>query len=290
MEYIFHILIFIGLYIILSISLNLLIGYTGILSIAHAAFYGIGAYTAALLSLNYQASFFIVLFVSILVSAIIGLIVGLPSIRIKDDYFAIASFGFQVIIFHILNNWVSFTGGPMGLPGIPNLSIFGVVINSNFKFLMLTYFFVISIFLITNRISKSPVGRILKALREDEILVQSQGKNVASFKIKIFIISSCIASISGILFAHYITFIDPSSFTVMESIYIISIVIIGGTGNLKGSILGAIILVLMSELLRFVGLPSSVAANSKQIIYGLLLISFILWRPQGLKGEYNISK
>ncbi|MCL5019705.1 MAG: branched-chain amino acid ABC transporter permease, partial [Patescibacteria group bacterium] len=228
MEYILHIFILIGIYIILSVSLNLLAGYTGILSIAHAAFYGVGAYVAALMALKLHSPFLLNLIFAVGASALVGAIVGIPSLRIKDDYFVIATFAFQIITFSLLNNLVSFTGGPMGLPGIPQPVIFGITISSHIEFLIVVGLLCVLTFWICNRIVKSPFGRVLKAIREDEIFTQSLGKNVASYKVKIFMISAGLAAIAGVMYATYISFIDPTSFTVMESIFIISIVIIGG--------------------------------------------------------------
>lgn len=289
MIYLLHILILVGIYVILSMSLNLVAGYAGILSIAHAAFYGIGAYIAALLALNLNSPFLLNLVLAIVGSTILGAFVGIPSLRIKDDYFIIATFAFQIITFSLLNNLVSLTGGPMGLPGIPRPEIFRLMISSHWGFLILTAILCFAVYFVCNRIVKSPFGRILKAIREDEIFAQSLGKNVSAYKVKVFMVSSGLAAISGVLYAGYITFIDPTSFTVMESIFIISIVIIGGAANLKGSIVGAIVLVMLPELLRFIGLPHSVAANIRQMLYGGLLVVFMMWRPQGFIGEYSFS-
>ncbi|MBN1971149.1 MAG: branched-chain amino acid ABC transporter permease [Candidatus Delongbacteria bacterium] len=290
MIYLLHIFILIGIYVILSLSLNLIAGYTGILSMAHAAFYGIGAYIAALMALNFNSPFLLNLFLAVIGSSILGALVGIPSLRIKDDYFIIATFAFQIITFSILNNLVSFTGGPMGLPGIPQPVIFGIKIFSHITFLILISILCIIVYFICNRIAKSPFGRILKAIREDEVFAKSVGKNVSAYKVKIFMISSGLAAIAGVMYASYITYIDPTSFTVMESIFIISIVIIGGAGNLKGSIVGAVVLVMLPELLRFVGLPNSAAANIRQMLYGGLLVVFMLWRPQGFIGEYSFNR
>jgi branched-chain amino acid transport system permease protein len=287
MAYLLHILILIGIYIILSVSLNLLAGYTGILSIAHAAFYGVGAYVAALMALNCHTPFLLNLLLAILASAVLGALVGIPSLRIKDDYFIIATFAFQVITFSILNNWVSFTSGPMGLPGIPQPVIFGLKISSHIGFLILTGLLCTFTFWFSKRIVHSPFGRVLRAIREDEVFAQAMGKDVAAFKVKVFMIGAGLAAISGVLYATYISYIDPTSFTVMESIFIISIVIIGGAGNLWGSVLGAAVLIALPELLRFIGLPNSVAANIRQMLYGGLLVAFMLWRPRGLIGKYT---
>jgi len=290
MEYLLHILILICIYIILAVSLNLLVGYTGILSIAHAAFYGIGAYVAALMALRLETPFLLNLVLAVIAAGAFGAIVGIPSLRLRDDYFIIATFAFQIIIFSILNNLVSFTGGPLGLPGIPQPEIFGLIISTHIEFLILVGILAGLVYWTANRIVRSPFGRLLKAIREDEVFTQAAGRNVAYAKVKIFIISASLASIAGVIYATYITYIDPTSFTLMESIFIISIVIIGGASNLKGSILGAAFLVALPELLRFIGLPSSVAANVRQILYGAMLVIMMMWRPQGFLGEYAFGK
>ena len=287
MEYLLHILILIGIYVILAESLNLIVGYTGLLSIAHAAFYGIGAYVAALMALKLNSPFLINIICATIISGLLGGLVGIPSLRIKDHYFVIATFAFQVIAFNILNNWVSFTGGPMGLPGIPQPIIFGWKVSSHLNFLLLVGVFAVLTCWICHRIVKSPFGRVLMAIREDEIFTLAAGKNVAVYKVTVFVIGSGMAAIAGALYAHYISFIDPTSFTVMESIFIISIVIIGGAGSLWGPVIGAVVLVTLPELLRFIGLPSSVAANIRQILYGGLLVAFMMWRPQGLVGKFR---
>ena len=265
-------------------------GYTGILSIVHAAFYGIGAYVTALMALNFNSHFIINIVCAVIVSGLLSVVIAFPSLRIHGDYFAIASFAFQIIIFSIMNNWVSLTGGPLGLPNIPQPNFFGITIYSHIGFLLLTYVFAIITFIVCHRLVNSPYGRVLKAIREDEIFALSLGKNVTRYKITIFIISAGLAAVAGCLYAYYITFIDPTSFTVMESIFIISIVIIGGTGNLWGSVIGAIMLVAVPELLRFIGLPSTMAANVRQILYGSLLVICMIFRPQGLMGDFVFEK
>ena len=290
MEYLLHILILIGIYIILSESLNLIAGYTGLLSIAHAAFYGVGAYVAALMALNLHTPFYVNIICAVIAAGAFGALVGIPSLRIRDDYFVIATFAFQVITFSVLNNWVSFTGGPMGLPGIPQPVIFGVRISSHVGFLLLTVLFCAMILWFSRRIVQSPFGRVLKAIREDEVFAHAMGKNVAAYKVLVFVIGAGMAAVAGSMYAYYISFIDPTSFTVTESIFIISIVIIGGAGSLWGPVVGAAVLVTLPEILRFVGMPSSVAANVRQILYGGLLVAFMMWRPQGFMGEYSFEK
>jgi branched-chain amino acid transport system permease protein len=290
MEYLLHIMILIGIYAILSMSLNLIAGYAGLLSIAHAAFYGVGAYVVALMALNWHSPFWVNILCAVILSGFLGALVGIPSLRIRDDYFVIATFAFQVITFSVLNNWVSFTGGPMGLPGIPKPEILGWKVSSHLGFLLLAGFFCALTLWVCHRIVRSPFGRVLKAIREDEVFAQAAGKNVAAYKVLVFVIGAGMAAVAGGMYAYYISFIDPTSFTVMESIFIISIVIIGGAGSLWGPVIGAVVLVMLPELLRFVGLPSSVAADVRQILYGGLLVAFMMWRPRGFLGEYSFEE
>jgi branched-chain amino acid transport system permease protein len=286
MEYFLHILILIGVYTILSVSLNLVSGYTGLISIAHAAFYGVGAYVAALMALKLNSPFLANIICAIIISGSISALACIPSLRIRDDFFIIATFSFQVIAFNVMNNWVCLTNGPMGISGIPQPVIFGLRITSHFGFLILVFLFCALALGIVRVIVKSPLGRILKAIREDEVLTQAAGKNVAGYKVLVFVIGAGMAAVAGVLYAYYISFIDPTSFSVMESIFIISLVIIGGAGSLWGPVVGTALLVVLPEILRFIGLPSSIAANLRQIIYGGLLVGFMVWRPRGLLGDY----
>jgi branched-chain amino acid transport system permease protein len=230
MEYLLHIVILIGIYTLLAVSLNLIVGYAGLLSIAHAAFYGVGAYVAALLALKFNSPFLANIICAILLTGLLGFLVGAPSLRIQDDYFAIVTFAFQIITFSVMNNWVSFTGGPMGLPGIPTPVILGWQIDSHIDYLVLVFLLCLVTVWLSCRIGHSPFGRVLKSIREDEVFTQALGKNIAFFKLAIFVIGAGMASVAGVIYAYYISFIDPTSFTVMESIFIISIVIIGGAG------------------------------------------------------------
>jgi len=288
--YFLHIAVLIGIYIILARSLDLIAGYAGLLSIAHAAFYGLGAYTAALMSLKLHSPFLVNLPCAMILSGLLGALVGIPSLRIRNDYFVVATFAFQVIAFSILNNWVSFTGGPMGVPGIPQPSIFGWVVDSQWEYLSLVAVLAAIVLWACHRMVHSPFGRVLMAIREDETCALSVGKNVAAYKVLVFIIGAAMASVAGVMYAHYISFVDPTSFTVMESIFIISIMIIGGAGSFWGPVLGAVVLVTLPEILRFIGMPSAIAANVRQILYGGLLVAFMMLRPQGLMGNYAFGR
>jgi len=274
-EYILHLLILITIYVLLAQSLSLTTGFAGMISLAHAGFYGIGAYATAILSVNYHLPFILTLPIGMLFCGIIALIVSIIALRIVDDYFIICTLGIQIVIFSIMNNCMSLTNGPMGIPGIPSIVIFGIDFSSKFLFLILCLGLLISFFNILRKVIKSNFGRVLIALSEDEIYTQSTGKNVYNYKVIAFTISAMIAAVPGVLYAHYITYIDPSSFTVDESIFILSIVIIGGMRNLWGILFATAFLVLLPEALRFVGLPNNIAANLRQIVYGIILIAVI---------------
>jgi branched-chain amino acid transport system permease protein len=285
-----HILILISIYAIVGMALNLVAGYTGLISLAQAGFYGIGAYVAALLSLNYGVSFLLAMPAAVFIVAVVGFLIGFPALRIRDDFFVIATFGFQIILFQVMNNWMELTNGPLGLPGIPQPELFGYRLTSHIDFLVLSLAFAVIVYFILRRLTRSPFGNVLRAIREDDVFALSLGKNVNLYKVTSFSVAAGLAAIGGAIYAYYITFIDPTSFTVNESIFMISIVIVGGAGRLEGSILGAIILVSLPELLRFVGMPSSVAANMRQILYGGALVAFMMWRPKGILGRYGFDR
>ena len=289
MEYLLHILVVAGIYIILTLSLNLIVGYTGLPALGHAAFSCIGAYTSSLLALNIGLSPWIGLLIGACVAALSGVVIGYPAVRLKGDYLALATFGLGVIVYSIAKNWVSLTRGPMGLPGIPGFSILGFQLSGIWSYLLLVAVFVLLTIFVIKRIVDSPFGRILRSIREDEIASEALGKDTTKYKLLVFIIGAFFAGIAGSLYAHYITFIDPSSFTVMESITILLMVIFGGMGSISGSVVGAVILVVLPELLRFLGMPSSIAAPMRQMIYGLLLVMLMLKRPQGIMGAYRFK-
>ncbi len=289
MEYFLHILIISGIYIILTLSLNLILGYTGLPALGHIAFACVGAYTSSLLALNYGISPWIGLLIGACLASLLGLIIGFPSMRLKGDYLALATFGFGVIVYSVSKNWVDLTRGPMGLPGIPKFNIFGFELQPVWTYLILVIAFVAVTAFVINRIVDSPFGRILRSIRDDEVASLSIGTNINKYKLIVFVVGAFFAGIAGSLYAHYITFIDPSSFTVMESIAVLLMVVFGGMGNIKGSFIGALILVIFPEMLRFLGMPSSIAAPLRQMIYGLLLIILMIKRPQGIVGEYRFK-
>jgi len=290
MNYIFHIVIMINIYIILCVSTNLLVGMTNLLSLGQAAFYGIGAYIAVLSLMILNLPMIPTILLVMIGTAIASLLIAYPSLRLKGDYFVLATLGFQLIFFTILYNWVSVTRGPYGIPGIPSPKLFGIIsISGLIPFLILSSIFSVLIVFIFFKLVHSPFGRVLKGIRDDEIAVLSLGRNVTSFKIWAFVISSAFIGIGGFIYATYVSYIDPTSFNLDEAIFILAALLIGGTGNIKGPVVGAVFVVVLPELLRFVGFPDSVAANLRQIVYGLTLIILMRYRPQGLAGDYKLQ-
>lgn len=289
MSYLVHILILISIYFILSLSLNLLVGYTGLLSLSHAAFYGIGAYISTLLVVDLHLPFLLGMISAVIGAVLLSFTISVPSLRLKGDYFVLASLGFQVIVFTVLYNWISVTRGPYGITNIPTPRFFGIEIKSVFSyFLMCGTVSALSAALLY-MIGHSPFGRVLKTIREDEIAAAALGKNVAWFKVRAFAIATGFAALAGVLFAGYIRYIDPTSFTLMESFFVVSIIIIGGTGNFVGPLIGTVLLVILPEILQFLSIPDTVGPSLRQIIYGALLILIVRFRPQGIAGEYRFE-
>lgn len=288
MEYLIHLAVLFSIFAILAVSLQLLVGYTGLLSVAHAAFYGIGAYVVALMLAHTGMGFFVALLLGMLASACAALLIGLVLSKFRDDYYALGSLGFTVIVFSIFLNWQEVTRGPLGIPGIDRPELFGFTFSENAAFLVLALVLFGLVYALGQFITQSSFGRVLQAIREDEEALSVFGYRTSWFKLAIFVMSAGMAAVAGGLFASYITFIDPSSFNVLESIFMLSLVILGGLGSLRGAVLGALVLVLLPEAFRFVGFSPDVAAQMRQVIYGLLLVLLMLYRPQGLVGKYRL--
>lgn len=168
--------------------------------------------------------------------------------------------------------------------------ILGLTISTPVHFLILVGAIALLAVMFVKQLVNSPFGRVLKAIREDEVFAQSLGKNVTRYKLSAFLIGGALAGVAGVLYAHYVSFIDPTSFTVGESIFMLTIVIVGGTGSITGSVVGAALLVIIPEALRFLGVPSTIAANLRQILYGALLVVCMMFRPQGILGEFTLTE
>ena len=290
MNYLLHLLILICLYVALAQSLNLVTGYGGMLSLCHAAFYGLGAYAAALLILKADWPFTLSLIAATVGVGLVAWLVSFVATRLQGDFFVLATLGFQMITYAVIYNWVDVTQGPSGIAGIPRPSFLGVGTTSPGVFFVLALFTAALCCALVWWLVRSPYGRVLQAVREDQGAARSLGKDVNALKRAAFAWAGAIAAIPGVLFATYSGYIDPTSFGLEESILILCILVIGGTGNFRGPIIGATILVLLPEVLRFLYVPDSVGANLRQILYGLAIVIMMRLRPQGIAGRYAFDE
>ena len=290
MEHVFHILVMLNIYILLVSSANLTVGMANLLTMCQAAFWGVGAYIGAFFLMQFHLPFTVIIAAVALVTGLLSFLVSYASVKLKGDYFVLATMGFQMIVYTILYNWTGVTRGPYGIQGIPGIRLFGVwPLTGITAYLVLSLVLVCVVLLLLRSLYASPYGRELRAIKADELLVQSMGRDTGTAKAWAFFISAAVAGVAGVLYASYVSYIEPTSFTLDESIFIISALFIGGIGNVKGPVLGAVLVVLLPELLRFVGLPDTVAANLRQVIFGLALILVTIFRPQGLLGQNSLK-
>lgn len=289
MEYVFHIVVMLNIYIILVLSLNLSAGLSHLLTLCQAAFYGIGAYVGALFLMQFNVSFLLISTAVVAVNGLFSLIVAYSSIKLKGDYFVLASLGFQMIVYSFLYNATSITKGPYGISGIPHIRLFGVFsLTSVWQYAILSLVIVAIVVFVFRKINQSPFGRVLKGIRHTELSTVALGRNPVVFKTWTFFLSAAFAGVAGALYASYSTYIDPTNFTLDVSLFLISALFIGGIGNIQGPVLGALFVVLLPETLRFIGLPDSIGASLRMVIYGVFLILVIYFRPQGILGEKEV--
>lgn len=267
-----------------------MVGYTGLLSLCHAAFYGIGAYVAALLMTQGEWPFWLTVPTTMVITALISMVIAVPSLRLKGDYFLLATLGFQIIVFTILYNWDSVTHGATGISGIPTPQMGFLKVDTPFGFFLFSIGIALICVVLLYQLIQSSFGRALVAIREDEVAAATLGKHVSLLKILAFSISAAFAALAGTLFIGYSRYVDPTSFTVSESIFILSMVIIGGTGSMAGPVIGTFFVIVLPEVLRFLPLSSTTADQLRQIIYGLLLIFLMYYRPQGLCGKFKFKQ
>ena len=287
---------------ILAVSLNLVVGFTGLLSVGHIGFFGIGAYTMAILTsdaaydqLRTEAiptfgwPFFAALPACVLLTGLAAIAVGVVFNRFRDDIYVLVSFGFAVIAFNVFLSWRGLTRGAYGIHDIEKPAIGGWVLNGDLEFLALVAVFLLAIVIISWLIVTSSFGRVLTAIREDEQAAAVFGYQVTHFKLAIWVISAMMAGLAGGLFGSWTSFVDPNSFILLESILLVSIVILGGLASIRGSIIGAMAFVLLEEGMRFVPLlPDEFVGQARQVVLGVLLVLLMLFRPQGLAGRYKL--
>jgi branched-chain amino acid transport system permease protein len=284
-SYSLHILIMIGIFLILSQSLNLMMGYVGLLSLGTSGFFGVGAYVSALLALNFKTPFLACFLAAGVSSAFLAACVGIPFLRLSKHSFVVGTLAFLLICDLVSRNWTSVTRGPMGLPGIPapRFGIPGfleVAITSKVAHYYLTMILVCLVLVLFAKLINSRLGRAFKAIRDDEVLAKAVGIDTFKYKWLAFIISSLIAGIAGSYFAHYIMFVDPLIFDLYYLEYILIIVIVGGAGTVWGVVAGAFIFTMLPEFLRLAG-------GLRLVIYGFILLLSIHLIPEGIGGIIN---
>lgn len=280
-EYVLNTAVLAGIYVVLTSSLNITNGYTGLFSFGHAAFYGIGAYTAAILATRLGWGFWLTLPAGGVVAAAFGVVLALPTLRLGGIFLALVTIGFQEIAYLVTLNWIGLTRGPMGIPGVPPPSVLGMEITNNRGF----YYIVLALDVVTlfvvSRLVTSRVGRTFVAIREDEVAAQASGIAVFTAKVQAFVIATFFAGLAGAVFAHHARFVSADSFRLDETFAILTMLIVGGLGSLLGPVVGAVALVILPEASRFL-------AEYRGVVYGLILIAVILFRPEGMAGVPGI--
>ena len=291
-----------GIWAILAVSLNLVVGYTGLLSVGHIGFFGIGAYAMAILTsdapyeqLRTEAiptlalPFFAALPVSVILAGLAAILVGVVFNRFRDDIYVLVSFGFAIIAFNVFLNWRGLTRGAFGIHDVQRPELLGLTLDGELGYLVFVLAFLVVIVFISWLIVTSSFGRVLTAIREDEQAVEVFGYRATHYKLAVWVISAMMAGLAGGLFASWITFVDPNSFILLESILLVSIVILGGLASIWGSILGAMAFVLLEEGMRFLPfIPTEHIGQARQAVLGILLVVLMLFRPQGLLGRYKL--
>jgi len=265
----------IGIYLIITIGLNLFIGYAGQISLGHAGFVGLGAYGSAVLSTDMAWDPWLAMVLVALLVALAALLVGIPTLRLSGHYLAMATLGFNIVIYTVLIQWDRVTGGPSGFAGIPPLSLMGVPIDSEFRFHYVIWPLAILFLTLALNLVRSGLGLGLAALAQNETAATSLGIQVSRAKIQVFVLSAVLASIGGSLFAHCFNFVNPHSFSIFSSLELVTMVVIGGLGSVWGSLFGTALIVLMPEYLEFF-------ETYKDIIHGLILVVVLTLFPQGL--------
>jgi branched-chain amino acid transport system permease protein len=273
--YLMNVFIFVGIYTILAVALNMLLGLAGQISLGQAAFFGLGAYISGILTATYSANPWFSMVIAVVAVGVIAFIIGFPILKLKGHYLAMATLGMGIIVYITFNETVDLTGGPSGLSGIPHLSLGGIVFDSDLKSYYLVWFFTIVIILLSVNLSASRIGRALRAIHDSEVAARILGVNARLLKVQIFAISGMFSALAGSLYAHTVTFISPTSFGFNVSIELLTMVIIGGLGSIYGSFLGAAILTLLPEFFR-------TFQDYDIIVYGITLIVITMYMPGGL--------
>ena len=284
MEYLYGIVIIVGLYVVLATSFNLIIGYGGLVSIAHPVFFALGAYASALLSRDVGIPVLLAMIAGMLVAVVASIAMALPSLRVSGDYLLIASIGFQLGVLEVIKN-LRFTGGPGGFTNIPPFLIrdFG-----RESYVVLVLAVLLAVILLVRWIARSDYGRAMSAMRDDELAFASVGRDAMWMKIAIFGLGSGLAGLAGALYAHYFRFIAPEQFEILQSAAILTMVVVGGLRTTWGPVVGALLLQALPQALTFLQLPPSVLGPIQGLLFTGLVLVFMFFRPQGLVAAEDV--
>lgn len=280
-EYLISILTLGFIYVIVVLALNLAIGFTGLTNLGHMVFFGIGAYTSALLTLN-GIPWYAAVFIAGILASFSGAVIAAITSRLKGDYLAMATLGLVFIGIAVSRNWISLTRGALGLSGVPD------IITNNFYYMLFTLAVAALCVLIFHKLINSETGRIFQAMRDDETAAAILGKNTYFYKILSIAISTFFAGIAGSLFVHHINFVDPTIFDLSFFVLILSMFILGGLASIKGSITGVFILVLLTEAVRFVSVSSAIIGAVREMVFAAVLIIILIFKPRGIFGKVDV--
>ncbi|MCK5329184.1 MAG: branched-chain amino acid ABC transporter permease [Candidatus Latescibacteria bacterium] len=275
--YYLGVLVFVGIYSLITIGLSMLMGYAGQISLGHAGFFAIGAYTSGLLTTKGGVPPIFAFFAAMLLTACVAFLIGVPSLRLRGHYLAMATLGFGEIVHIALNASVDLTGGPSGFGEIPRIALGGLLVESALSRYYLVYALVITALLLSLNIVHSRVGRALRSIHGSEVAASAMGVNTARYKVQVFVLSAVYASVAGSLYAHFITFISPGSFDLTFSVLLVTMVVIGGMSSVWGALMGTVLLGLLPEVLR--GFK-----DYDILIYGAILLLMMMFMPEGLFG------
>ena len=278
------IMVFAAIYCFITIGLSILMGYAGQISLGHAAFFGIGAYVSAILTTQYGLNPWGCMLIGMAVAAAVALLVGAPSLKLRGHYLAMATLAFGVIVFIIFNEEIDWTGGPDGMGEIPGLSLFGFELDTVERYYYLVWSFVFAALIFTINIIQSQTGRALRAIHASETAANAMGVNITKLKIIVFIYSAILASLAGSFYAHYMNFINPSTFDLFFSIKLIIMIALGGMHEIWGAVIGAILITFLNfEWLHYFG-------EFEIIVYGAILLLVTIFLPHGLVGVPGIIR
>ncbi len=276
-HYYLNVMVFAGIHVLLATGLNLVLGYTGQVSLGHAAFYGLGAYGSGVLTAKYGMNPWVAMAAALALALVVAIVIGVPSLHLQGYYLGMATLGFGIILYILFVELGWLTGGPSGLVGIPELSLLGLRLNTDLRYYYLVWIVVAAVLLASFNLVDSRMGRALRAIQGDETAASTMGINTWVVKLRVFVVAAGVAALAGSLYAHYMTFLSPESFGFGFSIDLVVMVIVGGSRSVWGGVLGALLLTILPEYLRAL-------KDYDILVYGVVVIVVVMFAPTGIAG------